>query len=241
VDTGLDGLASTLKTLAEQSADFVSTLTNDWLEATGRGMEVQLAAVDQWVEDMLAEAERLGIITDAIRTMITETADARRAAIRERFAPNVEPARDLTSRSSSTSSATSGAADRVTVLDGETTAQRVSSISETSAQSLLGFFPSLLAEARGTRVAAEQIATLFSVLAGGAPGLLVPSLPRGVGAGAFGGGSQIAIIVNVSGPITGMTPQRAGEEIAAAIVPMVNTALARAAGIEARIAGRALS
>lgn len=242
VDAGLDGLASTLKTLAEQSVDFVTTLTNDWLDATGRGMDVQLAAVDQWVEDMLAEAERLGVITDAIRTMINEIADERRAEIRERFTPQVETPRELANRPSGGSGSPSGTAERVTVLDGETTAQRVSSISEITAQSLLGFFPSLLEEARGTRLAAEQIAAMCAVLVGGSlPALQVPSLPRGVGAGGFGGGAQVAIIVNVSSTVAALTPQQAGEDVARAILPFIDTALARAAGIEARIAGRALS
>lgn len=241
VDAGLDGLASTLKTLAEQSVDFVTTLTNDWLDATGRGMDVQLAAVDQWVEDMLAEAERLGVITDAIRTMINEIADERRAEIRERFAPKAETPRDLADRTGTATSAASSdrsAVDRITVLDGETTAQRVSSISETSALSLQGVFTALLDEARGTRLAVEQMVGLLRAMGLGtltAPE--VPALPSRFASG--GGGAQVymPITIQVSSAIGIDAPKQVAEEMARALLPHIDYLIGKEQIIESRTRG----
>ena len=126
------------------------------------------------------------------------------------------------------------------ILDEESRSTRFGSISNVNADSLLAISNAALVEHRAIRVATEQMASILSSLTVAVPTLRVPSLPPGAGAG-VGSGGAIQIIINVNGPVMGQTAAQAGAQMAEAALPFFNAALARAAGVEARLAGVPLS
>ena len=232
IDGGLDGLGDALKELATAQTDFLNQINLAYFDAFDQGLDAVLLQTEIWVEQMIATARALGLLTPEMEEKIRAIGDRR---VSNYMAQQAQAAQQQQTREPA---AVSDRVDTGRVLDGETTAQRVSSISETSATQLIGTLTSSLVEQRATRVAAEQIASVLSSLIGGG-GLMVPALPPG--ANGLSGTPTIQLIINVQGPIMGQTATEAGQQLAAATLPMLNEALARAAGLEARLSGVPLS
>jgi len=231
VEGGLDGLTNSLQDLKTRGVDFVKDLNIEFLNATGQGLEAVRIQTKLWVEQMIATARTLGVLTPEIESQIRAVGNSRIANAASAAAPSASVERF------------SGRADttplEVKTIDGEITAQRVQTITAAEAMTLTNVLASSLVEHRATRIAAEQMASMLAVLVGTSlPSLQVPSLPRSVGGfGSNGGGVMLSIVVNVSGPITGQSAGDAGRQMAEAVLPYLNESLARAAGIEARLAG----
>ncbi|GAB1340880.1 phage tail tape measure protein [Gemmatimonas sp.] len=222
VDGGLDQLGDGLRDLAAQQGDFLNDLNLQYLDATGQGLEAVTLQTELWAAQMLATAEALGLATDDIRTKIETIASKRIATAAQRL-------QDEAAR------ATPTATDRGPGSTESTALSRWGSITTADAMSLNTVLSSMLVELRDvSRYAARMAGALDLLVAGsGIPALMVPSLPAGVGF-AGTGGPQISIIVNVNGPIAGMTPAEAGQRIAEPLVTAINQALGRAAGIDRR-------
>ncbi|WP_461415745.1 hypothetical protein, partial [Gemmatimonas sp.] len=222
VDGGLDQLGTGLRELATQQGDFLNDLNLQYLDATGQGLEAVKLQTELWAAQMLATAEALGLATDSVRAQIATIANSKIATATTRL--QEQAAR-----------ATPPGTDPTTAATETTALSRWGSITTADAMSLNGVLSSMLVEMRDiARYAARMTGALDLLVAGsGVPSLLVPSLPAGVG---FAGsaGPMISIIVNVNGPIAGMSPAEAGQRIAEPLVTAINQALGRAAGIDRR-------
>lgn len=225
VDGGLDQLGDGLRDLAAQQGDFLNDLNLQYLDATGQGLEAVTLQTEIWAAQMLATAEALGLATDEIRTKIQTIASSKIAAAVTRM--QEEAAR-----------ATPASPDAAMAATESGALSRWGSITTTDALSLNTVLTSMLVELREvSRYAARMAGALDLLVAGsGIPALMVPSLPAGVGFAATGGPS-ISIIINVNGPIAGMSPTEAGQRIGETLVQELNQALGRAAGIDRRLRG----
>ena len=225
VDGGLDQLGDGLRDLAAQQGDFLNDLNLQYLDATGQGLEAVTLQTEIWAAQMLATAEALGLATDEIRTKIQTIASSKIAAAVTRM--QEEAAR-----------ATPASPDAAMAATESGALSRWGSITTTDALSLNTVLTSMLVEMRDvSRYAARMAGALDLLVAGsGIPALMVPSLPAGVGFAGTGGPS-ISIIINVNGPIAGMSPTEAGQRIGETLVQELNQALGRAAGIDRRLRG----
>lgn len=224
VDGGLDQLGDGLRDLAAQQGDFLTDLNLQYLDATGQGLAAVTLQTELWAAQMLATADALGLATDEIRTKIQTIASSKIATAAQRL--QEEAAR-----------ATPTTPDAVMGATETTALSRWGSITTGDAMSLNTVLSSMLVELRDvSRYAARMAGALDLLVAGsGIPALMVPSLPAGMGfAGASAGGPGISIVINVNGPIAGMTPGEAGQRIGDVLVQELNQALGRAAGIDRR-------
>jgi hypothetical protein len=132
---------------------------------------------------------------------------------------------------------TSANAASSTPLD-QFVASDITRLSETTALRMTDYLASGLVEWRGTRVAAEAIAAGFAAImgGGGAAAILPPTLPTTRGTVGIGG--AITVNININGPVSGTSAVDVARQLAESAAPYINEALARAAGIEARGAGR---
>jgi tape measure domain-containing protein len=245
LDTLADSAADVTAALLEQAqagVDFVQDLNIEFLNATGMGLEAVKIQTRLWVAGMIKQAEALGVATEEVIAQINAIGDARIDAAEERDAGSAAGA--APAQTSFVRGDSAGGVVREeslpAAIDGEITAQRVSTITAASALNITDLLAASLVEQRAFRVAGERVAALLASMAGGPLALSVPALPPGASGGA-GGGSLVQVVVNVSGPITGQSPADAGRQMAAELLPALNEALARAAGVEARLAGTPLS
>jgi hypothetical protein len=221
LDGGLDDLAGGMRDLADAATDFLYDINQEYLDAIGMGLDAQLLAIQKWVDDMIAEATRLGVLTDETLKQINAIAESRKQAARDRFAPPEEAAAEApTDTTSSTRSRTQ---------------ERLTGLSEVFGIRLLDYAASQLVEIRATRVAAVRIAD--GLFGSGVPqALTVPALPAGTGTS--GGGAQFVFHINIGGSITGNSAREAARELVREITPLLNDALGRVRGIDQLAAGR---
>ena len=262
VNNGLRDLGSELEDLATKQTDFLTDLNLEYLEATGQGLDAVKLQTQLWVAQMLAMAEALGLATDEVRAQITAIGDARVQSYldRQQTGPNARGANGLTALEQAIATQTAqlqayGARSGTlqTIPDAATDTARgptardefvASDLTRASATEVLrltdiAWMHYTLAQ-RGVAVL-EQVATLLAGALGlGAPLVLPPALPATAGASGAGsafsaGGLQI--VVNVNGPVMGMTGTEAGQLIGESLGDVLNAYLARLANLEARNIG----
>jgi hypothetical protein len=230
MDSSLFDLAGGLHDAADAATDFLFDINQQYLEAIGQGLDAQLIAIQQWVDTMIEEATRLGLLSDAFVEQINTIADYRRAAAEERAKAEADrianaKAREQEREASQQQPATS--TRTVTPREpSSNTAQRLVGLSDVYGIRMLDYLASMLVEERATRVAAVRLADLFT--SGVPSGLLVPALPSTTGSG----GIVINATITFTGNLTGMTPQQAAQDFVRTMTPLLNDALGRAAGID---------
>lgn len=246
-DSGLAKLGDTLAELAVAQTDFLNDLTVEFLNTTGQGLEAVKLQTKLWVDAMIEQAKTLGVWSQQVENQIRTIGNTRIANAAAQATGSQTEAQRLAQEAERR-----GYTQGVGVRDGALQAMQAQQTQATTARDefvgsditrtsnsvalrMTDYLAASLIETQAIRVAAEQAVALLSVLAGGAlPALRAPVLPPNMAAG---GGGGFTLVVNITGPITGMTPDAAAREFAETALPYLNAALARAAGVEARNAG----
>ncbi len=203
-------------------------LTSDTLAELFPSIESALAGLD------LTNTNDLGSLSDRLKALFT---DLSRGGIDATESPLVDAIKQLLgSVTPLIPDAATGSAQRNDFVASEVTA-----ITQTTALRMTDFLASALIEQRATRIAAEQISGLLGALVGSRIALSAPVLPPSVSGVGGGGAGVFTLVVQINGPISGMSPEQAGRRLAEEALPYINEMLARQSGIEARNAGLSTS
>jgi hypothetical protein len=242
LDSSLDGLGQNAqdaaKALLEAAAaqkDFTDSVTDDYLRTTGKNREADIAALQRDIETKIARAKELNL-SDAIIQQIIATGKIKLKALNDKY--DQQAVQDALKAYDTTSSAVPD------TKKSEFIASAVTQISGQQALTITDYLASALVEQRGARIGIERMVAL---LGGGAlaglPPVNIPALPPGITGGNAPGGSSggIVLIVNFNGPLTGITPAEAADQFVQQAGPALDAYLARAAGIQAKVAGKTLS
>ncbi len=265
MDNGLDGLSGSLQNTAAATAaatkasdDFLYDLNQTWLEATGQGLQAQLNVIATWVDNMIAEAERLGIATDAIKAQIraigasrvaTATANAAQQS-GQASAAQAEAQRQeqiAYERGLFEGQGTkSGALDTfVKAVEGAVlnptqnfVASDITAATGTQVLRMTDYLAQLLQENQTLVALSRRLVELISSAIGGPlPALRVPSFTPLSAVSGPSAAPPITLVFNLHGPLTGLTPQEAMRQLAEAAAPYISAIIARDAGTQARNAG----
>lgn len=237
LDSSFDGLKSSALSAAQAQLDlananreFASSVQDDFLRASGDNQTADINASKERTNNKLAKAKELNASPDVI-AQIVKTGELDIININRRYEQQAAAAIESVSRDAV--QAVSSAASRSDFvgagLQGSTSEQVLR---------LTDYAASQLVELREIKFAALQgIALLGAMLSGSLPTRSVPALPQGGFSGASAG---ITLIVNINGPITGMSPEDAAGRFGEASISIINQGLYRAAGIEAARTGESL-
>lgn len=222
-DTLIDGitsLADAARRTAEELQDFSGEVGRDFLAATGDRLGAELATIDDRIAKRIARARALGASEETIRQLELIGQAERNAAVAraaDSAARDVE--REASELAREADRAAASSSNRVTV-------RSVQSISEVTGQVLSGYLRTISTDVRG----------IHELLRGGMPVIRPPALPSSLGAVggtvSSGGLSVGPISVTVTGPITGSSPSRIGDEIGRSVLQTISTGLGRLAGLQ---------
>jgi hypothetical protein len=204
IDGGLDGLGEALATLASEQEDFLTQINLAYFDAFGQGLDAVRLQTEIWVEQMIATATALNLLTPDLERRI-------RAIGARRIDNAAAQAAEREARPTGTAAATSTAT--ATKRSNTNVVGDFGGLSEITGQSLAGLLREIAINT------GAQGALVDAILGRGAPASLAslrfPTFPT---AGAGGAGT----IVNI-GPITvhvggisadGATPAAAGSMVA---------------------------
>lgn len=232
---GLDDLGDSFDELAEKAkrnAEDIEDFGDAADEATGQ--DVRLRRFDRETARKKKEFEDANK-GDAYITAYLRMRGAQRDQLMGQIADELAQAIEEASRQAAEDNAASPETRK-----SEYVASNVTAITQQQALRLSDYAASQLVEQRGINAGIQQLVRLAMGGTTGYPTLTAPTLPPspGMSSQAMGG---FTLVVNINGPIMGMTPQEAGQQLADAAFPYINAKLARSAGLEATNAGRTLS